>query len=233
MYKCEEENCGYETNKQFNLTRHIENVHLKIHKCGDCNKKFQNEQERNEHEINKHQKNCRLCDYKTTKKQILKKHYKTEHSQKRKQEGNEEILNKRIKHNEEILKPPPAPPPAPPLQLPYVHPQGRFKNILFTENFKPNPSWDLLRTQAFYKKVLNILMKRKMSSFGQIKFHMVFQIKFYKYKDDELVHACQHFNAGTQTVLHEGDLEEKIDFSMQEIVRRVEEFVQLGSGWIY
>ena len=72
-----------------------------------------------------------------------------------------------------------------------------------------------------------------MSSFGQIKFHIVFQIKFYKYKDDELVHAFQHFNAGTQTVLHEGDLEEKIDFSMQEIVRRVEEFLQLGSGWIY
>ena len=61
----------------------------------------------------------------------------------------------------------------------------------------------------------------------------MFKIKFFKYKDDELVHACQHFNAGTQTVLHEGVIEEKIDFSMQEIVRRVEEFVQLGSGWIY
>ena len=79
MYKCEVENCGYETSVKSNLTKHQKNVHLKIHKCGYCNKKFQNEQERNEHEINKHQINCHLCDYKTTKKEFLKKHFETEH----------------------------------------------------------------------------------------------------------------------------------------------------------
>ena len=237
MYKCEVENCGYETSVKSNLTKHQKNVHLKIHKCGHCNKKFQNEQERNEHEIKKHQINCYLCDYKTTKKEFLKKHYETEHSQKRKQEGNEKISNKRIKHNKEIQNPPPAPPPAPPqaptLQLPYVHPQGRFKNILFTQKYKPNPNLDLLKTQTFYKKILQIDIKRKMSSFGQIKFYVVFTIKFNKFKDDELVYAYQHFNAGTQTVLHEGEVEEKIDLSMQQISGRVEEFLQLGSGWVY
>ena len=60
-----------------------------------------------------------------------------------------------------------------------------------------------------------------MSAFGKIKFHVVFMIKFCKLKD------------GTQTVHHEGEVEEKIDFSMQQIERRVEEFIQLGSGWIY
>ena len=79
MYKCEEENCGYETTVKSNLTRHQKNVHLKIHKCGHCNKKFRNKQERNEHKINKHQNNCHLCDYKTAKKELLKKHYETEH----------------------------------------------------------------------------------------------------------------------------------------------------------
>ena len=87
MYKCEVENCGYETSVKSNLTKHQKNVHLKIHKCGHCNKKFQNEQERNEHEIKKHQINCYLCDYKTTKKEFIKKHYETEHSQKRKQKA--------------------------------------------------------------------------------------------------------------------------------------------------
>ena len=76
MYECDD--CDKAFEKKFNLRRHIENVHLKIHKCAYCNKKFQNEQERNEHEINKHQKNCPLCDYKTTKKEFLKKHYETE-----------------------------------------------------------------------------------------------------------------------------------------------------------
>ena len=80
---------------------------------------------------------------------------------------------------------------------------------------------------------MQIDIKRKMSSFGQIKFYVVFQIKFNKFKDDELVYAYQHFNAGTQTVLHEGEVEEKIDLSMQQISGRVEEFLQLGSGWVY
>ena len=79
MYKCEVENCGYETSVKSNLTRHQKNVHLKIYKCGHCSKKFQNEQERNEHEIDKHQIKCHLCDYKTTNKEFLKKHFETEH----------------------------------------------------------------------------------------------------------------------------------------------------------
>ena len=234
MYQCEE--CKKVFNVKSNLTRHQKNVHSKLFKCEHCKAKFANEQERNEHELNKHQIiNCQVCDYKTTKENYLMKHYDTKHrpSYKRKQEGNEDIPQKKIKYNEEILTPPPAPPPTPPLPAPFVHPQGRFKNILFTNKYKPNPNWDLLKTQAFYKKILNIELKRKLSSFGQMKFEIVFNIKFSKYKDNEEVFTSSYFRSGTQLVLHKGQLEEKIDFSMQEIARKAEEFIQLGSGWVY
>ena len=234
MYKCEE--CKKQFKKKYNLSRHIENVHSKLFKCEHCNAKFVNEQERNEHEINKHQLlNCQVCDYKTRYEKRIKEHYDKEHrpSYKRKQEDNEDISNKKIKHNEEVLTPPPAPPPTPPLPAPFVHPQGRFKNILFSNKYKPNPNWDILKTQAFYKKILNIELKRKLTSFEQMKFDIVFNIKFKKYKDNEEVFTSSYFRSGPQLVLHKGELEEKIDFSMQEIARREEEFIQLGSGWVY
>ena len=235
MYKCEE--CKKVFEVKSNLTRHQKNVHSKLFKCKHCNAKFVNEQEKKEHENNKHAYlHCDICNkYQTRYEKQLKEHYDTKHrpSYKRKQEDNEDISEKKIKHNEEILTPPPAPPPTPPLPAPFVHPQGRFKNILFTNKYKPNPNWDLLKTQAFYKKILNIELKRKLSSFGQMKFEIVFNIKFSKYKDNEEVFTSSYFRSGTQLVLHKGQLEEKIDFSMQEIARKAEEFIQLGSGWVY
>ena len=66
-----------------------------------------------------------------------------------------------------------------------------------------------------------------------MKFEIVFNIKFSKYKDNEEVFTSSYFRSGTQLVLHKGQLEEKIDFSMQEIARKAEEFIQLGSGWVY
>ena len=76
-------------------------------------------------------------------------------------------------------------------------------------------------------------MQRLLTIKELIKFNAVFKIKFVKIKDNEEVFTSQHFNPGTQIVLHERDLEDKIDFSMNEIGRRVEEFLQMGSGWVY
>ena len=261
MFKCDE--CDDWTTKYKHcLTRHIENVHSKLFKCRFCRAKFKSKDDQLLHEKTKHQPlHCNICDHTTRFEKKLKKHYEIKHrpSQKRKRETDEEISQKKINNNSSSSPfppipppapppipplPPPAPPPIPPLPPPIppkpssskhppVNPKGYFKNILSKTSFSPNQNWDLLKTQAFYKKILNIELKRKLSKFRQLKFHIVFDIKLFKYKDDELEYAYRHFNSGTQVVLHEGDVEEKIDFSMQEIVRRFEEFLKLGSGWVY
>ena len=101
MYKCDY--CNKEFPKSFNLTRHIEKVHLKPFKCGVCRAKFKTEHEKQEHEKTKHHPlYCNECNYETISEKFLKKHYETKHNQKRKHEANEEIPNKRIKHNAEI-----------------------------------------------------------------------------------------------------------------------------------
>ena len=222
MYKCDD--CRYETNRQSNLTRHIEKVHLKRFKCRFCRAKFVSKDEVLLHEKTKHQNlHCSVCPFKTKFKKRLDEHYEKKHrptiSQKRKHEANEEVPKKKIKKNVSAsIK---------------AQPQTRFKNLLFHQSYKPNSKDDLLKTQFNYKDHIKSELQNQLSKFGQLKFFILFMITFYKLKDDELVYAYQHFNAGTQTVLHEGEVEEKIDLSMQQISGRVEEFLQLGSGWVY
>ena len=228
MYKCE--NCESTFKNAYRLTRHQENVHSKPHKCRFCRAKFKSKDEQLLHEKTKHQNmHCHLCTFTTKFEKILRKHYETKHrpitDQKRKHETDEDISQKKIKNSTSL---PPIPPAAKPQR-----PQNRFKNIIFQQSYKPNNNDDLLTTQSNYKNNIKTELQQQLSIFGQLKFHLVFMITFSKIKDDEVVYATQHFNAGTQSILDEGELEEKIDFSMQEVVRRVEEFVQLGSGWVY
>ena len=226
MFKCDK--CDdWTTQYKRSLIKHIKDQHLK---CKICGAKFRTEDDKQEHEKTKHQPlHCKICKFKTQSEKKLNIHYEKKHIPTiRKQKT---LPKKKIKNNAEISikDPPPAPPPPllPPRQ------QNRFKNIKFHQSYKPNNKEDLLKTQSNFRNQIKSELLNHLSKFGQLKFYIVFMISFYKYKDDELVYADQHFNAGTQTVLHEGDLDEKIDFSMQQIVRRVEEFLQLGSGWVY
>ena len=232
MYKCE--NCESTFKNAYRLTRH-QNGCSKEFKCNFCRQKFKTIDEQLLHEETKHPNlHCTICNSKYKSEKTLKNHYETKHrpitGQKRKSEADEESSNKKIKYDEKILAPtpPPAPPPAKPQRR-----QNQFKDIIFQQSYNPNSKEDLLHTQSNYKNNIKLELKKQLSTFGQLKFETVFKITFYKVKDDEFVYATPHFNPGTQTVLHEGQLEEKIDFSMQEVVRRVEEFVQLGSGWVY
>ena len=223
MYKCED--CNREFKNKFNLRRHIENVHSKPFKCRFCRAKFVSKDEVLLHEKTKHQNlHCSVCPFKTKFEKRLDEHYEKKHrptpSLKRKQ-TDDYIPKKKIKNNVEI-----SPPPS-------TKPLNRFKNLLFHQSYEPNSKDDLLVIQSNYKNQIKSELQNQLSKFGQLKFFILLMITFYKFKDDEVVYAYQHFNAGTQIVLHEGDLDEKIDFSMQEIVKRVEEFLQLGSGWIY
>ena len=210
MHKCGYGRCDYTSEHKHHLTRHIKNVHLKSFKCKHCNKKFFSNDEKIFHE----------------KSHAKVKNLKRKHNEK-------EVSNK--KKNIETLTPPPQPPPPPipPSPPPPRMFNGRFRNMIFTKNYKLNSKNDLIKLLVFYKKVMKSEMVKKLSQFEKIKFHIVANIKFLKYKEDEMIFTTNYFNGGQKIVLLERDLDEKLDSSIQEIQRRVEEFINNGSGWVY
>ena len=199
---------------------HEETKHPNLY-CTICNNKYKSEKTLKNHYETKHrpitgQKRKSEADEESSNKKIK---YDEKilappppiTGQKRKSEADEESSNKKIKYDEKILAPtpPPAPPPAKPQRR-----QNQFKDIIFQQSYNPNSKEDLLHTQSNYKNNIKLELKKQLSIFEQLKFETVLKITFYRVKDDEFVYATPHFNPGTQTVLHEGQLEEKIDFSM-------------------
>ena len=231
MYKCDD--CDKPFKKKFNLTRHIENKHTKQFNCRFCRAKFKSEDEQLLHEKINHQNNCTICTYTTKSKKSLKNHYEKKHRPiidkepitglKRNHEADEEKTKKKIKNNAEE-----APPSVPP-----VRHQDHFKKIKFKQSYKPNSKDDLLTTQLKYKNHIKSELQEHLSKFGQLKFNIAFTIKFKKFKDNGEESRTWYFHSGAQIVLHEGDLEEKLNFSMQEIVRQVDKYLKNGSGWVY
>ena len=233
MYKCEE--CDdWTTEYKRSFIRH-QKRHLNKFKCKYCCKKFKTEDEKQVHEKLKHDNSCPFCPFTTKIAKTLEKHIEKNHNQKRKHEPTKVTFpkNKKIK-NDETPPPAPPPPPLPPSPpVPPVLPQNRFRNMIFMKKYKPNNKNDLLSTQAFYRNIFKLELKRLLKIKELLKFNLSFTITFNKFKDDELVYATPYFNLGTHIILHEGDIEEKINLSEQKIVKRVEEFLQDGSGWVY
>ena len=229
-YKCDYKSsdmkykCDYKSSSVSNINRH-KKIHLKKFKCSFCKAKFQNEQERNEHETNKHPlQKCRECNYQTNTTSFLKqheaKHEKADHPRKRRIE-NEETLNSKKRMKEEIPS------------IPITYPNNKFKNIIFQNSWKPNPNLDLLKVYQQYTPIIKSDLQKTFLDFEQIKFHVVFTIQFYKYKEEEMIELKHHFNGGRQIILHVKDLDEKIDLSFKEIDKSVEEFIKQESGWVY
>ena len=230
------------------MKKHEKRHQLKF-KCRFCRAKFKTENEKQEHENRHPIHQCRECNYETKfKGQFIQHeamHEKTKEgflprSQKIKYKGTDEIPKKKIKVDEEpslqIFNPPPPPPPLPPdpplRPLPAIA-QGRFRNIIFTQKYNPNPQWDLMKIYHYYDPVIKLELKRLLAQFEQIKFHVVFTIQFYKYKEDEIIHMVHHFNGGQKIILHSKDIDSLYNFTTQEIENRVDEFVKQESGWIY
>ena len=216
MYNCEQ--CQYQTVDKSNFNKHVKK-HKYTETCRHCTRKFETKDAKDECEKSHPLLKCSECDF-TSKSQRYMTQHKKSHIRKRKQNNDEsKIPIKRVKKK----KIPPLVP----------NQRGAMSKIVFEKNYRPKLKGLLIDIMKFYKKEFKNDLLDCLERFGQINFSTNFTIKFYKYKDDEIIYSDPSFQSNKQLNLKPGDVDEKLDLNMQEISRRVEEFHELESGFVY
>lgn len=76
-------------------------------------------------------------------------------------------------------------------------------------------------------EIFDILKERN----ARLRFFISLHITFEKMKDGELINHMFYFNSNTERLLSIYELEEKFNSSILKILKKIEDFLNFGSGW--
>lgn len=102
MFKCDQ--CNYVSKQKNNLTRHVQNVHLKLSPfaCTQCDAEFKQRSNLKQHMLSVHKKEkpftCPECNFKCSFKQVLQRHINCKHKKMTHREARMELY---CEHNKQ------------------------------------------------------------------------------------------------------------------------------------
>ena len=254
LYKCNL--CNYLSKRKQDVKRHKMGKHSNFIKCNHCNKKFPSSENLAEHENIEHQLlRCNQCSFVTRNRINLSRHILIKHT-KQSPDNNGNNSKHQIPAQHDQVKAPsnaPIPPPVqpepvsgpsnvpdpPPIPLPPPLPPppnqvtGRFRNLIHRFSFKPRGKSDLKTLFNTYKKRMasHLLHLKKIHDF--LKYYIVYAIQFYKEVNGNRIEMTWYFYGGMRYYLERNSFDQTYEESINQIEKKVDEFVHMGSGWIF
>ena len=103
--------------------------------------------------------------------------------------------------------------------------------FLTTEINVPANSMDPLLYMRNASSEISRLLHNAMEIHSNIRWSLMIGVRFQRQTGEDIAWIEANFSSSSQILLNEYEIDTQIDSAFQEIMRRIEEFIALGSGW--
>ena len=103
--------------------------------------------------------------------------------------------------------------------------------FLTTEIDVPGNSVDPLLYMRDASSEITTLLHNAMEIHSNIRWSLMIGVRFQRQTGEDLAWIEANFSSSSQILMNEYEIDAQVDTAIQEIMKRIEDFIALGSGW--